>query len=417
MYLKGGYWWVPVPGTEGFRYRCTYEKDRKRALTYLRQQNLRATETRNIQLLFEMTLGAAITRYVEIVLLSRGKSATRRVRRSARNEILRVRRLEDFFGRDVRLTELLQPQLVSEFNYTLLHEMKPASANRYLSVLRALLNRAYEWGAIPHRPSISLNRSTTPPFRALTSQQEHKLIESCPNSIRDFIMFLLDTGARKSEALELTWNNVDLDRKPRPIVVLTETKSGRPRAVPLPIRTAENLKYRRRQIPLSQRLVFSERARKNIWNTHDVAILYAQKGNWIPLSALQPKWEQARRDAGIPGCRLHDLRHTYASKLVRNGVSLLQVARLLGHSSINLTMRYSHLTVRDLDECVAHLDFPIDGRRRPFSAKSRAAETRRQEKIAALKAKNAKRRASPPKGLRSVATRKLNEMGDGLARH
>ena len=45
MYLKDGYWWVPVPGTEGVRYRCTYEKDRKRAQTYLRQQNLRTTET------------------------------------------------------------------------------------------------------------------------------------------------------------------------------------------------------------------------------------------------------------------------------------------------------------------------------------------------------------------------------------
>lgn len=416
MYLKGGYWWVPVPGTEGTRYRCTYERDRKRAQTYLRQQTLRATETREIQPLFEMTLGAAITRYVEIVLLSRGKSATRRARRSARNEIPRVRRLEDFFGRKVRLTELLQPQLVSEFNYSLLHEMKPASANRYLSVLRALLNRAYQWGAIPHRPNISLNRSSTPPFSALSPQQEHKLIECCPASIKDFIMFLLDTGARKSEALELTWNNVDLNRKPRPIVVLAETKSGHPRAVPLPLRTAENLKFRRRQIPLSQRLVFSERARKNIWNTHDVAVLYAQKGNWIPLSALQPKWEQARRAAGIPDCRLHDLRHTYASKLVRNGVSLLQVARLLGHSSIDLTMRYSHLTVGDLDECVEHLDFPIDGRRRPFSPKSRAAEARRQERIADLKAKNAKRRAPPPRNVRSAGTRKLNEAGDGLAR-
>src|SRR4029077_7512477 len=137
---------------------------------------------KKIQSLFEMTLGAAITRYVEILLLSKGKNPVRRVRRSARNEILRVQRLEDFFGREVKLTELLQPQLVSEFNYTLLHEMKPASANRYLSVLRALLNRAYQWGAIPHRPSISLNRSSTPPFRALTAQQEHKLIECCPAS-------------------------------------------------------------------------------------------------------------------------------------------------------------------------------------------------------------------------------------------
>src|ERR1700720_691557 len=68
-----------------------------------------------------------------------------------------------------------------------------------------------------------------------------------------------------------------LDRKPRPLVLLTETKSGHPRSVPLPLRTAKMLEYRRRTIPLSQRLVFSERARKDIWTTHDVAVLYAQK--------------------------------------------------------------------------------------------------------------------------------------------
>jgi hypothetical protein len=60
-------------------------------------------------------------------------------------------------------------------------------------------------------------------------------------------------------------------------------------------------------------------------------------------------------------------------------------------------MRYSHLTVGDLDECVELLDFPIDGCRKPFSPKSRAAEARRQERIADLNAKNAKRRASLPR--------------------
>ena len=416
MFLKNGVWWVKLEGGDHQTYRCTYEKDRKRAQSYVRRLNLQATSTKKIQSLFEMTLGAAITRYVEILLLSKGKNPVRRVRRSARNEILRVQRLEDFFGREVKLTELLQPQLVSEFNYTLLHEMKPSSANRYLSVLRALLNRAYEWGAVPYQPKIRLNKSTTPPFRSLSPQQETRLIQSCPATIRDLIVFLLDTGARKSEALELTWNNVDLDRKPRPLVLLTETKSGHPRSVPLPLRTAKMLEYRRRTIPLSQRLVFSERARKDIWTTHDVAMLYAQKGNWIPLSGLQKRWEQARAKAGIPECRLHDLRHTYASKLVRNGVPLLQVARLLGHSTIGLTMRYSHLAVQDLDDLVGVLDYPIDGRTRPFSWVSKLAEKKRKADLAKREATNAKRRTPPPKGARSAGTRRLNETGSGLAR-
>ena len=178
MFLKNGVWWVKLEGGDHQTYRCTYEKDRKRAQSYVRRLNLQATSTKKIQSLFEMTLGAAITRYVEILLLSKGKNPARRVRRSARNEILRVQRLEDYFGREVKLTELLQPPLVSEFNYTLLHEMKPSSANRYLSVLRALLNRAYEWGAVPHQSKIRLNKSTTPPFRSLSPQQETRLIHN-----------------------------------------------------------------------------------------------------------------------------------------------------------------------------------------------------------------------------------------------
>jgi integrase len=362
LFRKNGMWWVSY-----FRHgrrvsRSTNETTRGRAQAYVRQLNLQATDPGEIQTLFEMTLGTAAARYVELLLMSKGRKPGRRVRRSVRNEILRVRRVEDFFGRDRPVIDLMEQHAIGEFNYTLLHEMKPSSANRYLILVKAILNRAYEWGAIPRKPEIRLNKETVPPFRALSSHEETRLLEFCADSIRDFVIFLLDTGARRSEALELTWDNVDLDRRPRPVVHLTETKGGRVRSVPLPLRSTRMLQRRRRQIPISQRFVFIERARKNIWETNASGQLYAQKGNWIPLSALTKRWTEARAAAGLLDCRMHDLRHTYASKLVRNGVPLLQVCRLLGHFNISVTMRYAHLGVQDLDDYIGVLDYPMDGR-------------------------------------------------------
>ena len=201
-----------------------------------------------------------------------------------------------------------------------------------------------------------------------------------------------DAGARKSEALELTWDNVELDRKPRPVVHFTETKGGKVRSVPLPLRCADILRHRRLMVPLAQRLVFVERARKDIWETMRTGQLYAKKGHWIPLSGLPKRWRDARLAAELPELRMHDLWHTYASKLVRRGVPLLPVSKLLGHCNIGVTMKYAHLWVQDLDEYVGVLDCPVDGRTRPHSWASKVAETRRAAEIAEREKKNAKRR-------------------------
>jgi len=416
IYRKNGYWWVSYLRADGSKARrCTYETKRRNAQAYARRLALQSSRPEDIPSIFEMSLGAAVNRYVEILLLSKGKHPNRRVRRSSRNEILRIRKIEDYFGSLAPLNDLLQPHLVGEFSFALLHQMKPSSANRYLSVLRALLNRAYEWGSLSTRPVIHLNKDNTPPFRSLSPQEESKLIECCAHSIRDYVIFLLDTGARKSEALELTWNNVQFDRQPRPAVLLTETKGGRPRLVPIPLRLSKILEERRHAIPLAQQLVFCERARQNI-QSRTVGVLFAKKGDWIPLSGLTKRWNEARAKAGVPGCRLHDLRHTYASKLVKNGVPLLQVAKLLGHSSVDLTMRYAHLAVHDLDDHVGLLDYPIDGRYRPFNWKSKAAKARHDVEIARLGQESAKRGAPVPTGARTAGNKKLTADGSKIAR-
>src|SRR5262249_42886020 len=104
-----------------------------------------------------------------------------------------------------------------------------------------------------------------------------------------------------------------------------------------------------------QDLVFRYRASRNIYKT-DGSGLFARKGQLAPIATFQKSWETARVRAGVPDCRLHDLRHTYASRLVSGGVPIIHVARLLGHKSIAMTMRYSHLAPLELDRAISVLD-------------------------------------------------------------
>ena len=74
---------------------------------------------------------------------------------------------------------------------------------------------------------------------------------------------------------------------------------------------------------------------------------------------LRKRFQRAMVKAGIEHCTLHDLRHTYASHLAEQGVDLLAIKELLGHSSITTTMIYAHLTKRHLKDAVNKIDFDL----------------------------------------------------------
>lgn len=84
-------------------------------------------------------------------------------------------------------------------------------------------------------------------------------------------------------------------------------------------------------------------------------VVFSYKGNSI--KKFQTSYENACRRAGIKNLRFHDLRHTFASRLVLSGVDLVTVSKLLGHSSIHMTMRYSHPTPEALKSAVETLDY------------------------------------------------------------
>jgi integrase len=143
------------------------------------------------------------------------------------------------------------------------------------------------------------------------------------------VIVLADTGARVGEITSLKWQHVQFEDG-RPVrILLTKTKGRRTRGIPLTKAAADVL------------LQLGPRAPELRVFQHD---------------SPKKSWSRARRLAGVPRCRIHDLRHFAASRLIRRGVNLLVVRRVLGHSTPALTARYAAIRDDTLAQAMAMLD-------------------------------------------------------------
>ena len=151
----------------------------------------------------------------------------------------------------------------------------------------------------------------------------------------DIIRLLLLTGCRRSEIVRLKRSEVDGDR-----LRLEDGKTG-PRTVRLGA-GARGIVEKRMAAP-GEFLFPSPRNPER------------------PVSGELSFWHGIRRDIGIEDVRLHDLRHTYASQCVIEGVPLPVVARLLGHSHVRMTLRYAHVADRDVAAAAERVGSRISG--------------------------------------------------------
>lgn len=282
----------------------------------------------------DMTLAEAMARYAATVVKLGRSDGTR--------ELYVFKRLGEAFGADTLIGSLTTKRIHDWRDAQLALGLKPASVNRYLDILRAILNKAREeWGTLRQVPAIKNLKVQNAKLRFLDEEEEARLLEAAPVHLRQLIAFLLGTGARKSEALKLTWNDIDLYNNTRARVIFKDTKSGKPRTVPLPNSLRDMLRKMRDNAPKREKRVF---------------LFENSKGKLVPFDSVNNSFDTARKAAGLRDVSLHTLRHTYASRLVTRGVPIFDVSKLLGHSKIQMTMRYAHLAPEALDAAVAALD-------------------------------------------------------------
>jgi integrase len=243
-----------------------------------------------------------------------------------------ARHLKAAFGPDTPLVAITADR-ISDYKAARIAEgLSPAGVNRPLELLRHLLRQALRWKWISEMPESERERESQGRLRWLTPEDAVRLLDACRKrsaTLADLVELTMLTGLRKGEALGLEWERVD---RARGVIRLEVTKSGHRREVPL-CGPADAV-LARRATPDAQGLVFG-------------------CSRW---PAFRYAFDQAVKEAKLDDFRFHDLRHTAASWLVQRGCTLKEVQEFLGHKSIAMTMRYSHLSPDHLRVAVARLD-------------------------------------------------------------
>jgi len=246
------------------------------------------------------------------------------VKRSWRGDKCRLGILDPYF-KDVYLDEITPLMIQKCLAWRLKSGNSKSSANRYLALLKKMLNLAVEEGYLETNPAAKIKlfpEKDRLKERILTEEEEARLLSASYPVLRSALIVALNTGMRHGEILGLRWDQIDLKKM---TLTVEKTKSGRPRTIPL-------------NPPLLREL---ERLRSQ--NGHG-PFVFTNLDTGRPLRSLKTSFRAACRRAGISGLRFHDLRHTFGSRLVEKGVDIETVRSLLGHSSIAITQRYVHST-------------------------------------------------------------------------
>ena len=219
----------------------------------------------------------------------------------------------------------------------------PGTCNRALVLLRYGFTLALRWkvAGVSANPvkEIKNLRDDNKLERFLTNDQMVSLMaavrESDGGMLQHIVLFLLYTGARKREVLDATWADVDWSRKSWRI---PKTKSGKIRHIPLSAGAMQLLSTLQE---MTEQLGGMNSVAKGQLATRHI---FANPQTGVPYRSFYYSWDSARKRAGLPDLRVHDLRHSFASFLVNAGRSLYEVQELLGHADIRTTSRYAHLS-------------------------------------------------------------------------
>jgi len=194
-----------------------------------------------------------------------------------------------------------------------------STANRHLTLLKSVFNRAIAWELFKgENPAAKITKAKEPPnrLRYLSQSELERLLGLSDAKIYPILACALLTGMRRGEIMNLTWANVDLNQG---LLYITQSKSGKPREIPIAAKLHDILVNMEPMEPGDK-----------VFNVPDIT--------------LRRHFEQLLKAAEISGFRFHDLRHTFASHFVMKTGNLPALQKILGHASPIMTQRYAHLS-------------------------------------------------------------------------
>jgi integrase len=257
------------------------------------------------------------------------------------NQVYHLRWWEAQLGH-YRLSDITPARIV-EYRDKLARTRENSTVRRYLAVLSHAFTVAVEWQWVYENPVSKVRKPKEPRGRVrfLTDDERERLFAACKVSRNQYLYLIvvlaISTGARRGELLSLRWPDVDLKRC---TLTFQETKNGERRAVPCTGHALDLLK----QHAEGKRL--------------DISLVFPNATGKKPLS-IKDAFANSVQRAGIADFRFHDLRHTFASYLAMQGASLLDIATILGHKTLQMVQRYAHLSEAHTRQVVARMNAQI----------------------------------------------------------
>jgi len=215
----------------------------------------------------------------------------------------------------------------------------PATRNRYIACLRALLRKAAgDWEWLDRAPKLKTYSEPKKRIRWISKEEAEKLLAALPDWLAELARFDLATGLRQANVLALEWTQVDLERQ---VAWIHPDQAKARRAIGVPL-NEDAVAVIRRQLGKHLRRVFVGPDKEPL-------------DTWT--SAARSGWKSGCKRAGIIDFRWHDLRHTWASWHVQQGTPLYVLKELGGWETLEMVKRYAHLAPEHLKEYAERVSF------------------------------------------------------------
>jgi site-specific recombinase XerD len=241
---------------------------------------------------------------------------------------------QDYFG-EIDLDTISQRELIKYFEHRI-RDVSVYQARKDRINLSSMFTKSISDGFLLINPCVGIKRIKIPEKQPMffNESELQTVVDNIKDiDIKDLVLFAVNTGLRQMELLTLEWNQIDFNNK---IVILDNrnhlTKSKKVRSIPINERAFQILK---RRVELNHSKVFTI------------------EGNEITQKSISNRFSRLMRKFKMKnGLNFHSLRHSFASFLVQRGASIYEVSKLLGHSSVNVTQIYAHLTNENLRSAV-----------------------------------------------------------------
>jgi len=331
IYKRGNVYWLRYAGPDGkivFESSGSTKFRDAEGLLLKRKQTIKEGKLPETRSMPNYSLNDLAEKYVAWM---QGRHRSEDTKRYRINQIL------TYFGNP--LLRNFNTQVAEQYQTELMNKgLKPASVNKNIGILKAMFTKAVEWNMVGEEALKRIRKVKQLPennkrLNYLTKDQCETLIDACDSHLKPIVIMAIHTGMRRGEILSLTWDQVDFANG---FIRLEITKNGE-----------------RRQIPVDQIL---RETLGNIIHRLDVPYVFYDTKTGKPFKEVKRSFKSAVQKAKLKDCHFHDLRHTYASLLVMDGVTIPTLMKLLGHKSMTMTMRYANISKAHKSQAVESLD-------------------------------------------------------------